>query len=78
MAEFDFLQETSDKRMQSATAPHKKQINILHHELSHPSESITYATAKAMGIQVIGTFKLCEDCALGKAKQQAVCKKAVA
>ena len=40
--------------------------------------SITCDTAKALGIQVTSTFMPCEDCALGKAKQQAMSKKAVA
>ena len=54
-----------------------KNINYLHVELGHPSKTITHATAKAIGIQVTGTFKLCENCALGKAKQCAVSKKSV-
>ena len=41
-----FLQEVSDKRAQSATAPHKKNINNLHVELGHPSESITHPPLK--------------------------------
>ena len=64
--------------MQSATAPCKKNINDLHIELGHPSKSITNATTKAMGIQVMGTFKPCKNCTLGKAKWQGVSKKAVA
>ena len=72
-----FLWETNDKWAQSATAPHKKNINDLHIELGHPSKSITHATTKIMCIQVIVTFKPCEDCALGKAKQQAVSKNVV-
>ena len=69
-----FIWEISDDRAQSATAPCKKNINNLHVELCHPSISIIPATTKAMGIQVIGNFKQHEDCALGKAKQQAVSK----
>ena len=38
-------------------------------------EFITHATAKALDIQVTSTFKPCEDCALGKSKQQAVNKR---
>ena len=55
----------------------KKIINDLHIELGHPSETITCITTKVLGIQVTSPFKPCEDCALGKAKQQAVSKKAV-
>ena len=72
-----FLQKTSDERVQSATAPCKKNINKLHVELSHPSKSITHTTAKALGIQVTDTFMSCEDCTLSEAKQQTVSKKAV-
>ena len=51
VARVEFLQETSDKRAQSATAPQNKNINNLHIELGHHSKSITHATAKALGIQ---------------------------
>ena len=64
--------------IKSATAPCKKNINDLHVELGNSSESITHATALALGIQVTSTFKLCEDCTLQKAKQQGVSKTAVA
>ena len=72
-----FHQETLDMRAQSATAPHEKNINDLHVEIRHPSKSIAHATAKTFGIQVTGTFKPYEDCALGKAKQCIVNKKTV-
>ena len=71
------LQETNNERSQSGSAPLKKNINDLHIELGHPSDIITHANAKALGIQVTSTFKPCEDCALGKAKQCTVSKKAV-
>ena len=77
LAGVKFLQETSDKMAQSATALCKKNINNLHVELKHPSKSITYVTAKTLGIQVSGTFKPCEGCTLGIVKQQAKSKKAV-
>ena len=64
----EFLHETGEKNAQSATVFCMKNINDLHIELSNPSESIIHATAKKMHIQVTGTFKPCEDCALGKAK----------
>ena len=44
-----FLQKTNDEGVQSANAPHKKNINDLHVEFGHPSQSITHATAKALG-----------------------------
>ena len=55
----------------------KKNINNLHVELGHPSKTITCVTTKALSIQVIGTLKPCKNCALGKAKQCTVRKKAV-
>ena len=60
VAGVEFLRETGDKRVQSATAPCNKNISNLHVKLNHPSKTITHATAKTMGIQVIGTFKPCE------------------
>ena len=45
-----FLHETGEERVQSATAPCKKNINDLHIELGHPSELIIHATVKDMGI----------------------------
>ena len=67
-----------EDRTQSATALHKKNINDLHVEVGHPSQSITHATAKVMGIQVTSTFKPCEDFTLGKVNENGVSKKAVA
>ena len=73
VAGVNFLCETDEERVQSTTASCKKNINDLHIELGHPSKSVTCTTTKDMGIQVTSTFKLCEDCALGKAKQQKDC-----
>ena len=69
VARIEFIQETQDKRAQSVMAPCNKNINDLHVELRHPSKTISHATAKALNIQVTGTFKPCEDFNLGKAKQ---------
>ena len=55
-----------------SSAPCKKNINDFNVEISHPSESITQATMKAMSIQVTSTFKPCKDCTLGKAEWQAM------
>ena len=68
VARVKFLHEIGDMRVQSATAPQTKNINDLHIKLSHPYESITHATTKAMGIKVTGTLKPYEDCTLGKAE----------
>ena len=53
---------------------HKRNVHDLHVKLGHPYEAITRSTTKGLGIQVTGTFKLCKDCILGKAKQHAVNK----
>ena len=68
VARVEFLKETDDERAQLATAPYKKNINDLHAE----PKSITCATAKAMGVKVMGTFKPCVNWALGKAKKWGV------
>ena len=77
VAGVNFLRDSNNERAVSVTALHKKNINDLHIELGHPSKTITHITAKALGIQVTGMFEPCEDCALGKAKQWSVSKKAV-
>ena len=77
VAGFNFLPKANKERAVSATTLPKRNINDLHIESGHPSETITQATTKALGIQVTGTFKPCEDCTLGKAKQWAISKKAV-
>ena len=64
-----FLQEISQERAQSATALHKKNINVLHVELGYFFKAITHATAKALGIQLTSAFKPSEDCALRKPKR---------
>ena len=69
IAGVNFLRKTMDKKAVTATAHIKRDINDLHAELGHPSEAITRSTTKNFGIQVTSTFKLCEDSALGKAKQ---------
>ena len=77
VAGVDFLCKTNAERVVSATALTKRNIIDRHVELSHPSETITQATTKALDIQVNGMFKPCEDCALGKAKQRAVSKNTI-
>ena len=70
VAKVEFLHEAKDDRAVSATALPKKNVNDLCIELGHPSETIICATATALSIQVVGSFKSCEECALGKAKQR--------
>ena len=69
VTEVNFIQNLINKRVVSATALIKQNINNLHVELGHPSEAITRFTTKSLGIQVTDTLKPCEDCALDKAKQ---------
>ena len=52
----DFLCEAIDKRAVPVFALPKKNVDNLHVELGHPSETITQATTKALGIQVTGNF----------------------
>ena len=52
-----FLQETGHKRAQIANAFTKRDINDLHDKVGHPSEVITYATAKSVFIYLTSTFK---------------------
>ncbi len=54
-----------------------RDINEYHKALGHPSEAITCASAHAEGVSLKGNFNPCEDCALGKARQNNVSKKAV-
>ena len=56
VAGVDFLWASIDNRALSATALPKQNVNNLHIELGHPSEAITISIAKALGIQVTGTF----------------------
>ena len=53
----------------SKAKPLQKDINVLHAELGHYSKVITWATGRAMGLNIIGIFKHCEDCTLGMAKK---------
>ena len=49
-------------------------VNKYHRELGHPCEATTRATVKYFDIKLVGKFKPCESCALGKAKQKNVSK----
>ena len=69
VAGVNFYRNAINKKDVFVTAFVKRDINNLHVELSHPSEAIMRSTAKNFGIQVTGTFRPCEDCALGKAEQ---------
>ena len=67
-----FLQGIGHKRVQLANALTMKNMHDLHVDSSHPSEVITHATTKSLGIKVTGTFNPCEDCTQGKAKKGGV------
>ena len=57
VTKIEFLWETINYMTRSATATCKKKYQHLHVELGHPSKFVTCTTAKALGIQVSGTFK---------------------
>ena len=42
-------------------------INIINAQLCHPSEVITWAAGRTMGLHLTGTCKPCEEYASGKA-----------
>ena len=46
----NFLHEANNERAASVSTLPKRNINNLHIELGHPSETITQAAAKALGI----------------------------
>ena len=46
-------------------------------EWGHPSEEITWAIGKEMGLQLIDTVKPCKTCSLGKAKKAGASKTTV-
>ena len=49
-----------------------KEINVnrLHNQLAHCCEATTRKTAKSLGYELTGDYKVCEDCVKGKAKQK--------
>ena len=64
-----FFCKTKTKRAQRSKELKRKDNNSLHNELNHPFEDVTWAMGKAMGLNLIGTFKPCKACTLGKAKE---------
>ena len=54
--------------------PHSRNISMTY---TFNSDILVSPSPMPLGIQINGTFKPCDDCALGKAKQWAVSKKAV-
>ena len=53
------------------------EMKDIHDELGHLSEYITWATGKAMGLKVTGTFWVCNICVLRKVKMSEVRELAV-
>ena len=66
--------ETKAKPVKSSVKEKAININEYHCALGHPCEATTRATAKAFGVRLVGQFKPCEDCALGKAKAKKISK----
>ena len=77
VARVKLLQEKHQGKAQVATVLPKKNAYELHTKLGHPSEEITHATVKSIGILVTCTFKQCEDCTLRKVRIGRVSKMAV-
>jgi hypothetical protein len=65
-----------NEKLNNIVSINKKNINIndLHVILGHPSEDKTRLTAKEMGLEVFGEFKICEDCHMGKARRKKLSK----
>ena len=63
VARVKVLQETGQEGAQLANTFIRKIINHLHTKLGHPSAVITNATTNS--VYLTGTFKPCDDCALG-------------
>eukprot|EP00956_Cyclotella_meneghiniana_P039716 scaffold177807_cov69-Cyclotella_meneghiniana.AAC.1 len=49
-------------------------VNDLHEQLSHPDETTTRLTGRALGLNVTGSFQPCEGCLVGKAKKTRISK----
>jgi hypothetical protein len=74
-AKFDAVdQEPDDIVCVSMKARSKIKAADLHAKLGHVNDDYMRLTAKEMGLEVTGSLKTCESCAIGKAKQQSVPK----
>ena len=69
-----FLRVIPEAAMTSLAPGGKLKMSTLHHQLGHPSESMTRSTAKYLQIEVSGSMQPCENCAMGKARQKNVPK----
>ena len=56
------------------TSKPRVELNQLHQQLGHPNLIYTLETAKKYGEETFGEWKVCEDCAICKAKQKNVTK----
>ena len=66
--------ETKDEPIKSSAKEKSTNINKYHCALGHPSEATTRATAKVVGVRLVGQLKPCEDCALSIAKAKKISK----
>ena len=62
-----------EKKKKSKSEP----INEYHKQLGHPNLVVTRSTAKARDVSLTGTAEVCNDCAVGKARQKNVPKATV-
>ena len=60
--------------VESSSMRKKIDINNLHKMLGHCGEATARMTGKAHGYDVVGIFKPCEACSVGKARQKSINK----
>ena len=60
--------------LSAVTSKPKIELNLLHQQLGHPNMVYTLETAKKYGWETFGEWRVCEDCAICKAKQKNVIK----
>jgi len=70
----EFLRVVPDAAIAALAPGQDIKTTTFHHQLGHPSEAITRATARYMQIHVTGTLPPCQNCAMGKARQKPVPK----
>jgi hypothetical protein len=73
-AKFEPVETMKETALASLKAGTNIKASDLHAKLGHVNDEYMRATAKAMGLEVTGTLKTCESCAIGKAKQKNLSK----
>jgi len=65
-----FLREIPEAAMTNLEPGTNVKTVTLHNQLGHPSEAVTRITAKYLQVNATGKLPVCENCAMGKAKQK--------